>query len=271
MIRRQLLFILAATMAVFPLVALIVLTPEEGVAGGLLASPTELVQTPPQAAAARRSAPDVLVSDLLRPWPLDHQVARSRTRAEPTPRSDPREIAHAVSDSGAGGTGSVPSMQSSNVLESLGCEARWVDVPVSEVMPFAAAIERAARNADISPRLLAAVVYAESGFDPNAVSEAGACGLTQLMPGAAADHEVTDLFDPDENLRGGAEYLRRQLDRFAAVDLALAAYNAGPEAVVKARGVPPYRQTRAYVSRVLGLFCPDDPASSAGAVLAAGS
>jgi hypothetical protein len=115
---------------------------------------------------------------------------------------------------------------------------------------FAAAIEQAASAAGIDPKLLAAVTWSESGFNPAAVSGAGAVGLTQLMPGTAAGLGV-DPADPAQNLAGGARYLAGQLQRFGRLDLALAAYNAGPSAVTKAGGVPPYPETRAYVARVL--------------------
>ena len=92
----------------------------------------------------------------------------------------------------------------------------------------------------------------ESGFDPNARSGAGAVGLTQLMPGTAASLGVTNPLDPAQSLQGGAKYLRQQLDRFGGDEkLALAAYNAGPGAVAKFGGVPPYAETQNYVNSVL--------------------
>jgi len=97
---------------------------------------------------------------------------------------------------------------------------------------------------------LAALAWTESGFNPAAVSGAGAVGLTQLMPATAAGLGV-DAGDPYQNLLGGAKYLAGQLQRFGRVDHALAAYNAGPTAVAKAGGVPGYPETHAYVSRVL--------------------
>ena len=79
-------------------------------------------------------------------------------------------------------------------------------------------------------------------------------GLMQLMPGTAAQLAVDDPYDPDQNLRGGIAYLGRMVERFETLELALAAYNAGPEAVERHRGVPPYRETREYVARVLRLY-----------------
>lgn len=77
----------------------------------------------------------------------------------------------------------------------------------------------------------------------------------QLMPAAAVDHGVHDVFDPEENLRGGAKHLRSMLDRFDSLPLALAAYNSGATTVTRYKGIPPYKETRDYVRRVLELFC----------------
>lgn len=114
------------------------------------------------------------------------------------------------------------------------------------------------RNIDVA--LLASIVHAESNFRADAVSRAGARGLMQLMPGTAREHGVTDASQPDQNIRGGTAYLNELLNRYDAHDtdrglaLALAAYNAGPAAVDKYHGVPPYRETRAYVNRVMKEF-----------------
>ncbi len=137
-----------------------------------------------------------------------------------------------------------------------GCSDRWSDEALAESLPFRESIAAAARLADLNPKLLVSLVRAESAFDPWAESRAGARGLTQLMPAAASDHGVRDPFDPDDNLRGGARHLRSLLDRFAELPLALAAYNAGAATVERYRGVPPYRETREYVVRVLESFCP---------------
>jgi soluble lytic murein transglycosylase-like protein len=111
-----------------------------------------------------------------------------------------------------------------------------------------------ARANDVPPALVKAVIAAESMFDSEAVSRTGAQGLMQLMPDTARSLGVTDAFRPDENVRGGTEYLRALLDRYGDFSRALAAYNAGPTAVDRYNGVPPYRETRAYVQRVLTYY-----------------
>jgi cell wall-associated NlpC family hydrolase len=120
--------------------------------------------------------------------------------------------------------------------------------------PYAAMVQRAAEATGLDPRLLSAVAWTESGFSPSATSAAGAQGLMQLMPQTAAGLGV-DAQDPQQALLGGARYLKQQLDAFGGrADLALAAYNAGPTAVRKAGGIPPYQETQAYVTRVLDRF-----------------
>jgi soluble lytic murein transglycosylase-like protein len=118
---------------------------------------------------------------------------------------------------------------------------------------FDAEINAAASSNGIDPALLKGLVAQESGFNPSARSGAGAVGLTQLMPGTAASLGVSNPLDPVQSLQGGAKYLRQQLDRFGGDEkLALAAYNAGPGAVQKFGGVPPYRETQNYVTSVMG-------------------
>jgi soluble lytic murein transglycosylase-like protein len=115
-------------------------------------------------------------------------------------------------------------------------------------------IAEAARRHDLDPALLKAVVHVESRFTPEAVSSRGAKGLMQLMDTTAAQVGVTDPFDPAQNINGGARYLRQLLQRYEGnVALALAAYNAGPAAVERWGGVPPYAETQAFVPRVLDL------------------
>ncbi len=106
----------------------------------------------------------------------------------------------------------------------------------------------------VPPALVKAVIAAESAFDPQAVSRRGARGLMQLMPHTAATLGVEDAFEPKQNVRGGVNYLRDMLDRYGDVTRAVAAYNAGPAAVDRHGGIPPYRETRDYVERVLTYY-----------------
>lgn len=116
-------------------------------------------------------------------------------------------------------------------------------------------LEAAAAN-DLEPELLRAVISVESAFNPRAVSRTGARGLMQLMPQTARRYGVRDSFDPKQNIHGGARYLRFLVDRFENnLELVVAAYNAGENAVERyGRSIPPYRETRQYVPRVMNLY-----------------
>ncbi|HTO09567.1 MAG TPA: lytic transglycosylase domain-containing protein [Myxococcota bacterium] len=120
---------------------------------------------------------------------------------------------------------------------------------------FDAAIRRASRQHGVSAALVKAVIAAESGFDRWAESTKGARGLMQLMPATADELGVDDAYDPWQNIDGGTKYLCELIDRFPGeLELALAAYNAGPEAVRQYQGIPPYKETRGYVKRVLAYY-----------------
>lgn len=118
------------------------------------------------------------------------------------------------------------------------------------------AVEDVSRTYGIESALLHAVISVESGYNPKAVSKKGAAGLMQLMPGTAKRYGVADAFDPAQNLRGGANYLRDLLDLFGSdVSLAVAAFNAGEQAVMKhGNRIPPYRETLRYVPQVLDYY-----------------
>jgi len=115
-------------------------------------------------------------------------------------------------------------------------------------------ISLTARQHKVSPALVKAVIAAESLFDPSAVSHKGAQGLMQLMPATAAELGVRDPMRADDNVEGGTRYLREMLDRYGDMVHAVAAYNAGPTAVDRYRGVPPYPETRDYVQRVMTYY-----------------
>ncbi|GGD21363.1 transglycosylase SLT domain-containing protein [Nocardioides daphniae] len=119
---------------------------------------------------------------------------------------------------------------------------------------FAQLFTNAGAAHGVSPALLAAVARQESGFDPNAVSSAGAQGLMQLMPATAQGLGVTNSFDPGQAVDGAARLLRDLLDRFGSTDLALAAYNAGPGAVMRHGGIPPYQETQNYVRSIMAML-----------------
>ena len=141
--------------------------------------------------------------------------------------------------------------QTSPPPSETGSNGSWVRALPPGAEAWVRPIRRAARDAGIDPRLLAAVVWAESEFTPTAVSPAGAIGLAQLMPGTAAGLGV-DPWDPEQNLAGGAEYLAWTIERFGTERLGLAAYNAGPGRVSEYGGAPPY--THRYIDRVLGYY-----------------
>jgi len=118
---------------------------------------------------------------------------------------------------------------------------------------FDGEIQAAAQKYGLDPALLKGLIRQESNFDPNAKSPAGAAGLTQLMPATAAGLGVTNPLDPAQAIEGGAKYLAQQLEAFGGdVRKALAAYNAGPGAVQRYGGVPPYAETQNYVRAVMG-------------------
>jgi len=127
-----------------------------------------------------------------------------------------------------------------------------VHVPIHELE---GTIAHHSRQHQLDPALISAIIKAESDFDPDAVSRAGAIGLMQLMPDTAVRWDVHDPFNPEENIAGGARYLRYLLDRFHGnLPLALAAYNAGATRVEHYNTLPPFHETRRYVKKVLRFY-----------------
>ncbi|HST56923.1 MAG TPA: lytic transglycosylase domain-containing protein [Solirubrobacteraceae bacterium] len=125
--------------------------------------------------------------------------------------------------------------------------------PAPTTGAYDALVQQAAARYGLDPALLHGLIQQESGFDPNAHSSAGAAGLTQLMPGTASSLGVSNPLDPAQSIDGGARYLSGMLSKFGGnTEEALAAYNAGPGAVQRYGGVPPYAETQNYVSKVLG-------------------
>ena len=124
-----------------------------------------------------------------------------------------------------------------------------------ESLPFGTVMRQAAESHGVDALLVAAIVEAESSFDPCAISHRGAVGLMQVMPATAGSYTLERLTDPDLNVDLGTGYLRHLLDLYGGdLELALAAYNAGPANVRRYGGLPPFRETQRYVERVLGLY-----------------
>jgi len=171
------------------------------------------------------------------------QMTAAQAAAPPAQPTDTAAFASQLqtASTSAAITGATPATDATNVMAT-GASELPADVP------YGAEITAAAKKYGLDPALLAGLVKQESGFNPNAGSPAGARGLTQLMPGTAAGLGVTNVLDPVQSLDGGAKYLREQLDAFGGdVARALAAYNAGPGAVQRYGGVPPYAETQNYV------------------------
>jgi len=139
-------------------------------------------------------------------------------------------------------------------------ESRAVTEPVDQDetlldgTPYGEIIAAASQAHGVNPMLVRALIQVESKFRPTARSRKGAMGLMQLMPSTAREYNVSNPFEPKANIEAGIKHLKTLIDRFgSSIELALAAYNAGPGAVEKFNGVPPYRETRNYVTRILAL------------------
>jgi soluble lytic murein transglycosylase-like protein len=132
-------------------------------------------------------------------------------------------------------------------------DERWVQIGSNRI-DIAAIVEKEAKRFNLDPLLIEEVIRQESNFQVSAVSYVGAQGLMQLMPGTAAQMGVRDSNDPADNIAGGTRYLAEQLSTFGRLDLALAAYNAGPGAVSSFGGIPPYQETQNYVARIVNSY-----------------
>lgn len=130
---------------------------------------------------------------------------------------------------------------------------RKLDSDVLRDAPFGEIIAAVSQAHGVDPLLVHAVIRVESNYRPRARSPRGAMGLMQLMPATAREYQVRNPFEPRANIEAGIKHLKTLIDRFDGVELALAAYNAGEAAVRKFNGIPPYRETRNYVSRILSL------------------
>ncbi|MGZ7080337.1 MAG: lytic transglycosylase domain-containing protein [Thermoanaerobaculia bacterium] len=134
-------------------------------------------------------------------------------------------------------------------------DLRWLARQRNRASKYDAIIDRMGRRYRVDPVLIRAVIQVESNFDPNCISRKGARGLMQLMPGTAKRYGVTVIHDPEQNIQGGVHYLADLLEMFYDdLPRALAAYNAGENAVVRYKGIPPYEETSTYVTRALTVY-----------------
>jgi hypothetical protein len=127
------------------------------------------------------------------------------------------------------------------------------DLSLLETTPYGEIIAAMSEAHGVDPLLVRALIQVESGYRPKARSNKGAMGLMQLMPSTAREYKVRNPYEPKANIEAGIKHLKSLIDRFGVVDLALAAYNAGEGAVKKFNGIPPYRETRDYVTRILSI------------------
>ena len=133
--------------------------------------------------------------------------------------------------------------------------SRWSGTMFQRIQPYHQDIMQASGKYQMDPALVYAVISQESAGNPTVVSKSGAKGLMQLMDGTASELGVQNSFDPKQNIEGGTKYLRQQIDRFGGdLKLALAAYNAGPGAVSRYGGIPPYKETTEYVDKVMAYY-----------------
>jgi hypothetical protein len=167
------------------------------------------------------------------------------------PVQAPPATAFSTALASATGDTAAPAATFASLADPTATTAATANTTLPAGTPYAAEITAAASANGLDPALLAGLIKQESGFNPTAGSSAGARGLTQLMPGTAAGLGVSNVLDPVQSINGGAKYLKQQLDAFGGdVAKALAAYNAGPGAVQRFGGNPPYAETQTYVRAV---------------------
>ncbi len=214
----------------------------------------------------RRFLPDSRRLRRIRSWPIDHDKLENYKQANigflivlsaalllglGYPSLSFAEIYKYVDEEGVVHLANVPTERYNFVMKE-----GWVGFQLgANFEKYDPVIWKAAARYSVDYALVKAVIKAESNFDAQAISRAGAKGLMQLMPGTAGALGVNDSFHPEENIHGGVRYLRYLLDLFNGnLHLALAAYNAGEKAIFRYKGIPPYKESRAYIRRVLRYF-----------------
>jgi len=210
------------------------------------------------------AGPADLVAATQRVTQLQEMIARSKQGSSPTSFADALNTASQAPAGAAvaaiGTAGSAPALAlgtpaGATPAVALGTPAGATPslASGSASTPYDQAITQAAARYNVDPAVLHGLIQQESGFDPNSRSNAGALGLTQLMPGTASSLGVTNPLDPIQSIEGGARYLSQMMSQFGGNTAdALAAYNAGAGAVHRYGGVPPYAETQDYVNKVLG-------------------
>lgn len=232
---------------------------------GVLSGPLVAEETPNQPSGERRSAAREIQQRQEQTLSELHRQSMMKRRAA-SERREARNMHQFRGKDGSITFTNVPDKYSSNKnFERVNVQYQPISVPKKykaftspkNYTPgnIAELVKRYATAYSLDEGLVCAVIKCESNFNANAVSSAGACGLMQLMPGTAAEMGVTRIFDPAENIAGGTQYLAQMLNIFKGdVSLALAGYNAGPEAVKRNGGIPPYAETQNYVKKVIGAW-----------------
>ena len=147
----------------------------------------------------------------------------------------------------------VPYVEPQPAVVAAAAEVQAADPSLLQATPYGDVIAAVSQAHGVDPMLVRALIQVESNYRPTAKSHKGAMGLMQLMPATARAYKVRNPYDPKANIVAGVKHLKGLIDRFGGVELALAAYNAGDGAVKRFNGIPPYRETRNYVSKILAL------------------